>query len=631
MNEYLTFDDVLMRPNYCGFESRKDVSTKTVLVPGRLELDVPILSSPMDTITGPEMCVKMNELGGMGILHRFCSIEENVKMFNRAHEIQFQLNANHGVLNIGVSVGVNEGLDRATALWKAGARIFCVDTAHAHSKLAGRMVHSLRTEFGDEIIIIGGSVCCLVPETPILTRDLKWIPAGSLKVNDDIIGFDEFPTNGKRRNLSDAKITHASRRTIQCYKLTFSNGETFTCTGEHKWLGYSGKQRNRVWLQTDKLFEDFKAEKFSVTRIIRPWEELPDSYEKGYLAAAIDGEGSLRLPTKKVRGAEITFTQKDNAMLAKVKEYLTLFNFQYSEYAKLNSDCFVLRITGHGEVLRFLGQFRPARLLDKWMSWDLNTMSASASQADLDQVEIISIENVGLQEVSTISSSCSTYISYGYGSHNTYAGSDYLVSKGADIIRVGIGPGGFCLTRTQTGFGLPQFSTLQECAKCSKPIIADGGIKQPGDVVKALGIGSACVMLGSMLAGTLETPGEVIYENRNGIRIPEDIKQRPMPPLPIETNVATYYPFKAARGMASRSVVEEMYGEMPDWKTYEGISTMVPAKGSASEVIQNIIGGLRSGLTYAGAKDLEELRRRVDFVKITPAGRIESGAHILGK
>jgi len=372
MNEYLTFDDVLMRPNYCGFESRKDVSTKTVLVPGRLELEIPILSSPMDTITGPEMCVKMNELGGMGILHRFCSIEENVKMFNRAHEIQFQLNANHGVLNIGVSVGVNEGLDRATALWKAGARIFCVDTAHAHSKLAGRMVHSLRTEFGDEIIIIGGSVC-------------------------------------------------------------------------------------------------------------------------------------------------------------------------------------------------------------------------------------------------------------------TYAGSDYLVSKGADIIRVGIGPGGFCLTRTQTGFGLPQFSTLQECAKCSKPIIADGGIKQPGDVVKALGIGSACVMLGSMLAGTLETPGEVIYENRNGTRLPEEIKQRPMPPLPIETNVATYYPFKAARGMASRSVVEEMYGEMPDWKTYEGISTMVPAKGSASEVIQNIIGGLRSGLTYAGAKDLEELRRRVDFVKITPAGRIESGAHILGK
>jgi len=184
------------------------------------------------------------------------------------------------------------------------------------------------------------------------------------------------------------------------------------------------------------------------------------------------------------------------------------------------------------------------------------------------------------------------------GSVCTLAGADYLASCGADMLRVGIGGSGVCTTRVKTGFGVPLLTAVMDCARGSKPIIADGGIRIPGDVVKSFAGGANLVMLGGMLSATDETPGEAT----DG--------------------------FKAYRGMASSETVEKHFGEMPEWKTAEGISVKIPCKGPVKNVIQDLIGGLRSGMTYCGAYTLDEIQRKAQFVEITNAGTLEGRAHI---
>lgn len=133
------------------------------------------------------------------------------------------------------------------------------------------------------------------------------------------------------------------------------------------------------------------------------------------------------------------------------------------------------------------------------------------------------------------------------GNVATYAGADYLASCGADVIKVGIGGGAVCTTRVKTGFGVPNLTAVQECARVDRSLIADGGIRTPGDIVKALAFGADFVMVGSMLAGTRVTPGAVISRMVNGV------EQK----------------FKSYRGMASAEVQEDFHGGMADWKTAE--------------------------------------------------------------
>ena len=188
------------------------------------------------------------------------------------------------------------------------------------------------------------------------------------------------------------------------------------------------------------------------------------------------------------------------------------------------------------------------------------------------------------------------------GNVATYAGADYLASVHADIIKVGIGPGSVCTTRIKTGFGVPQLTAISECARADRSIVADGGIRTPGDVVKALAFGADFVMIGGMLAGTRPTPGD---------------------PIQDESGKA----WKVYRGMASREVAEDHLGGLTDWKTAEGISTKVPYREDEDQIIADIVGGLRSGMTYAGANTIRELQRKLDYRIITPAARIESLPH----
>lgn len=194
------------------------------------------------------------------------------------------------------------------------------------------------------------------------------------------------------------------------------------------------------------------------------------------------------------------------------------------------------------------------------------------------------------------------------GNVATYAGADYLASCSADIIKVGIGGGSVCTTRLKTGFGVPNLTAIRNCARVDRSIVADGGIRTPGDIVKALAFGADFVMIGSMLAGTRPTPGPVITqkgEDGSDVRV------------------------KIYRGMASSEAQDDFHGGMAEWKTAEGVATTVPYREDEVEIVADIVGGLRSGLTYGGAMTIRELQRKLDYIRITAAGKTESQAHRL--
>jgi len=336
MNTAITFDDVLLVPAYNHWESRRVVDISMSDRSGKLKLDLPLMSSNMDTITGVEMADFMGDNRGIGVLHRFMSIDENVTMWKACRHDTF------------VSVGCSkEELERTEALHDAGATLFCIDVAHAHAKYVGRTLKNVREILGRDSCLMAGNVA-------------------------------------------------------------------------------------------------------------------------------------------------------------------------------------------------------------------------------------------------------------------TYAGADYLASCNADLIKVGIGGGSVCTTRIKTGFGVPNLTAIRECAKVDRSIVADGGMRSPGDLVKALAFGADFLMVGSMLAGTRPTPGEVCVRTD-----------------PQGTEVQ----YKAYRGMASSEVQDDYHGGMAEWKTAEGVRVEVPYREDEERIIADIIGGLRSGLTYGGASTIQELQRKLDYVIVTPAGRTESLPH----
>ena len=188
------------------------------------------------------------------------------------------------------------------------------------------------------------------------------------------------------------------------------------------------------------------------------------------------------------------------------------------------------------------------------------------------------------------------------GNVATYAGADYLASCGADIIKVGIGGGSVCSTRIKTGFGVPTLFSVKDCARCDRSIVADGGIRTSGDIVKALAFGADFVMLGGMFAGSRPTPGKVI-QAEDGRRV------------------------KIYRGMASAEAQSDFMGTMPEWKTAEGVATEVIYHEREEAIVADIIGGLRSGLTYGGSATIRELQRKLNYTIISPAARTESLPH----
>jgi len=336
MTDAITYDDVLLVPSYNHWESRKVVDISMIDKTGKLRLQLPVMTANMDTVTETAMADFIGAKGGIGVMHRFMSIADNIEMFKACTYKTF------------VSIGCSSGdMARAEALRDAGADLFCIDVAHAHARYVGKTLKKVRAMLGKEACIMAGNVA-------------------------------------------------------------------------------------------------------------------------------------------------------------------------------------------------------------------------------------------------------------------TYAGADYLASLSADIIKVGIGGGAVCTTRLKTGFGVPNLTAIRNSARVDRSVVADGGIRSPGDIVKALAFGADFVMIGSMLAGTRPTPGPVIKrKNERG----------------EEVLVKSY------RGMASSEVQDDYHGGMAEWKTAEGVSVDVPYLENEEAVIADIIGGLRSGLTYGGADTIRELQRKLDYILITPASRHESLPH----
>lgn len=336
MSEAITYDDVLLVPSYNHWESRKIVDTSMTDKTGKLHLELPVMTANMDTITESAMADFIGAKGGIGVIHRFMPIADNIAIFKACTHKAF------------VSIGCSpDDLERAAALRDAGADLFCIDVAHAHARYVGKTLKKVRDMLGKEACIMAGNVA-------------------------------------------------------------------------------------------------------------------------------------------------------------------------------------------------------------------------------------------------------------------TYAGADYLASLSADIVKVGIGGGAVCSTRVKTGFGVPNLTAIRNSARVDRSVVADGGIRSPGDIVKALAFGADFVMIGSMLAGTRPTPGPVLSRrNEAG----ETVK------------------VKSYRGMASSEVQDDYHGGMAEWKTAEGVAVDVPYCENEDAVVADIVGGLRSGLTYGGAATIRELQRKLDYIRITPAGRHESLPH----
>ncbi len=198
------------------------------------------------------------------------------------------------------------------------------------------------------------------------------------------------------------------------------------------------------------------------------------------------------------------------------------------------------------------------------------------------------------------------------GNVATKDAAEYFISKKADGIKVGIGPGSACTTRIMTGAGVPQITAIMDVYEATQgrvPVCADGGIKCPGDLTKAIGAGADTVMSGAIFAGTDETPGEIIIK---------DGKK-----------------YKEYRGMASfLATVKKLKldGQKVDEEIHvEGEATLVESRGPIGKIINRYLGGLASGMTYVGAENIEALRGKADFIEISSAGYAESTAHVFNK
>jgi len=198
------------------------------------------------------------------------------------------------------------------------------------------------------------------------------------------------------------------------------------------------------------------------------------------------------------------------------------------------------------------------------------------------------------------------------GNIATAEAAEALILAGADGVKVGIGPGSICTTRIVAGVGVPQISAIDECAEMARkygvPVIADGGIKYSGDIAKALAVGASCIMAGSLLAGTEESPGETImFQGRQ---------------------------YKSYRGMGSIGAMQKgstdryfQEGTAADKLVPEGIEGRVPFRGSIAGIVHQMMGGLRSSMGYCGSSSIEDFWEKAEFVEITAAGLKESHVH----
>ena len=273
---------------------------------------------------------------------------------------------------------------------------------------------------------------CVTPETRILTSDLRWVRADSIKVGDKLIGFDENPPKRYgQRKFNETLVEDVGAIERPCYEVTLNDGTKVTCSEEHQWLVFTAGSRT-VWKQTKDLVSTDR-----IYKVCDVWEDLPQDYRLGYLSASFDGEGCLTQVNGKIQ--QLTFSQRANAMLKQVKEYLTDFGFDYNadyfdkrKLDKGQDPVYKLFIKGgKRELLRFLGSVRPKRLLDNFDPNQLGTLRCSNGDLGSDiHPRVESIKYVGTKKVIPIRTTSHTYVAEGLASHNCL---EWIISRGMFI------------------------------------------------------------------------------------------------------------------------------------------------------------------------------------------------------
>lgn len=266
---------------------------------------------------------------------------------------------------------------------------------------------------------------CMSPETPVLTYDLRWVPVGDLHVGDGLLAFDECPPIGaKSRRWTSADVTAVDRIIRSSYRIVLDDGTEFTASAEHQWLvplkvpGEAGKLH---WRRTDRLRGRHPTSRSprdaasQLVRLVHPWPEA-SSYEAGYLAAAFDGEGNVSQLSKhggRGHNARVGFAQHENEMAAQVRTYLRALGFSWAEHRKVGRVHNFGLLGGRAEVLRFLGQVRPRRLLERFDPDKLGTLTAKAF------VGVRAVEPIGDQLVVALATTTGTFVADGFASHNS--------------------------------------------------------------------------------------------------------------------------------------------------------------------------------------------------------------------
>jgi len=466
----LTYDDVLLVPQYSDVESRRKLSTCTQLT-SKIGMKIPIVSANMDTVTESEMGIVMARAGGIGIIHRFMTIDDQVQQVRRVKKAESYVVDNPITLKASDTVGDVKRIVEET--YTGGIVIL------------------------DEV----GKVVGIVT-----TRDLL------------------FEENGHRllsEVMTREVITAPADTTLK---------------------------------QAEKILHEHRIEKLPL----------------------VDADGHL-------------------AGLITVKDIMKL-----EEYPNATKDTRGRLAVGAAVGVKGSELKRVERLLEAGADCIVVDIAHGDSKAE---IEIIRQIRKGFPKSQIIG-----------GNVATAEGTQRLIDAGADAVKVGVGPGSICITRVVAGAGVPQLTAVMQCVEVARPqgipIIADGGVRTSGDIVKALAAGASSVMLGSLLAGTDESPGMLI--TRKGHR------------------------YKVSRGMASLQAAltrkaregegEITREEIEDYVS-EGVEAAVPYRGSAREMLKQLVGGLQSGMSYTDAHSIEELHEKAVLVRMTPVGLRESHPH----
>lgn len=268
---------------------------------------------------------------------------------------------------------------------------------------------------------------CVSPETRVLTADLQWVPAGQLRAGDELLGFDEYPTlRGKtpRRHYRLSLVVHNEPRIADCCNVVFESGERLTCTLDHPLLVWALRRsinKGRYnWLTPEQISNSLVDKRRKslpqVPRLFNPWAPR-DNYASGFLAAAFDAEGSLSL---KHEGSPcISFGQKPNVFIQQVVNYLDTEGYSFSTPKMGRNGILQFYVNGgKAGIFSFLGMTRPPRLLERWTGF-LKSYESGSGLAANEYLGIAAIEYVGRREVAGLGTSTRTYITEGFGSHNT--------------------------------------------------------------------------------------------------------------------------------------------------------------------------------------------------------------------